>query len=131
MKEEENMRVAIEELSRIEIITKETKVDALTHEFGKFGITGMTVYQTKGCGVQYGSKEYEAEKGEIPQLLDKQVVMVVLPTSEVDKFLDLVEKNLYTGHIGDGKIFVSPITNAIRVRTGEEGKDALKEGQFD
>lgn len=125
------MRVAIEELSRIEIITKEAKVDDLTKEFGKFGITGMTVYQTKGCGVQLGTQEYDSGKTETPVLLDKQVVMVVLPTAEVDKFLDFVEKILYTGHIGDGKIFVSPITNAIRVRTGEEGKDALREGELD
>lgn len=122
------MRVAIEELSRVEIITKDAKVDKLISEFGKFGITGMTVYSAKGCGVQLGTQEYEADKAETPFLLSKQVVMVVLPSAEVDKFLDLVEKALYTGHIGDGKIFVSPITNAIRIRTGEEGTDALKEG---
>lgn len=57
--------------------------------------------------------------------------MVVLPSAKVDDFLDFVEKQLYTGHIGDGKIFVSPVTNAIRVRTGEEGMDALVEGKFD
>lgn len=125
------MRIAIEELSRVEIITKEAKVDLLTQEFGKFGISGMTVYKVKGCGVQLGTQEYEADKAETPVLLDKQVVMVVLPTASVDKFLDFVEKVLYTGHIGDGKIFVSPITNAIRVRTGEEGTDALKEGELD
>jgi nitrogen regulatory protein PII len=49
----------------------------------------------------------------------------------VDAFLDYVSKALYTGHIGDGKIFVTPVTNAIRVRTGEEGMDALKEGELD
>lgn len=125
------MRVAIEEVSRVEIITKEAKIDDLMKGFGEFGITGMTVYQTKGCGVQLGTQEYEMDKSGLPVLLDKQVVMVVLPTAEVDKFLDFVEKILYTGHIGDGKIFVSPITNAIRVRTGEEGTNALKEGGLD
>lgn len=122
------MRVAIEELSRVEIITKEAKVDSLTEEFGKFGISGMTVYKAKGCGVQLGTQEYEVDKAETPVLLDKQVVTVILPTAEVDEFLDFVEKALYTGHIGDGKIFISPVTNAIRIRTGEEGTDALKEG---
>ena len=125
------MKVAIEELSKVEIITKEAKVAELTKEFGKFGITGMTVYDAMGCGVQLGTQEYEAEKNTAPQLLSKQVVMVVLPSREVDAFLEFVEKSLYTGHIGDGKIFVTPVTNAVRVRTGEEGMDALKEGDLD
>ena len=125
------MKVAIEELSKVEIITKEAKVAELTKNFGKFGITGMTVYDAMGCGVQLGTQEYEAEKNTAPQLLSKQVVMVVLPSREVDAFLEFVEKSLYTGHIGDGKIFVTPVTNAVRVRTGEEGMDALKEGELD
>ena len=124
------MKVSIEELSMVYIITKEAMVEELTKEFGKFGITGMTIFDAKGCGVQLGTQEYEANKNKIPQLLSKQVVMVVLPTREVDDFLDFVEKLLYTGHIGDGKIFVLPVTNAIRVRTGEEGTDALKEGEM-
>lgn len=124
------MKVSIEELSMVYIITKEAMVEELTKGFGKFGITGMTIFDAKGCGVQLGTQEYEANKNKIPQLLSKQVVMVVLPTREVDDFLDFVEKLLYTGHIGDGKIFVLPVTNAIRVRTGEEGTDALKEGEM-
>ena len=124
------MKVSIEELSKVEIITREAKVAELTKEFGKFGITGMTIFDAKGCGVQLGTQEYEVDMNKAPELLSKQVVMVVLPTSEVDEFLDFVEKQLYTGHIGDGKIFVSPVTNAIRVRTGEEGSDALKEGEL-
>ena len=130
-KEERIMKVAIEELSKVEIITKEAKVAELTKEFGKFGITGMTVYDALGCGVQLGTQEYEVEKNTQPQLLPKQIVMVVLPSKEVDAFLEFVEKSLYTGHIGDGKIFVTPVTNAVRVRTGEEGMDALKEGALD
>ena len=117
------------ELSKVEIITNKAKVEALRQEFGRFGISGMTVFEAKGCGVQLGTQEYEVEKAYEPKLLDKQVVMVVLPTNEVNGFLDFVEKELYTGHIGDGKIFISPVSNAVRVRTGEEGKDALKEGK--
>ncbi len=124
------MKVSIEELSRVDIITREAKIAELTKEFGKFGITGMTIFDAKGCGVQLGTQEYEAEKNSAPELLSKQVVMVVLPTSEVDAFIDFVEKQLYTGHIGDGKIFISPVTNAIRVRTGEEGQSALKDGKL-
>ena len=125
------MKVAVEELSKVEIITKEAKVTELTQNFAKFGITGMTIYDAVGCGVQLGTKEYEAEKNTVPQPLPKKVLMVVLPSKEVDSFLDFVEKSLYTGHIGDGKIFVTPVTNAVRVRTGEEGMDALVEGEFD
>ena len=117
------------ELSKVEIITNMAKVEALRQEFGRFGISGLTVFEAKGCGVQLGTQEYEVEKAYEPKLLDKQVVMVVLPTNEVNGFLDFVEKELYTGHIGDGKIFISPVSNAVRVRTGEEGKDALKEGK--
>lgn len=97
----------------------------------RFGITGMTIYDAMGCGVQLGTQEYESETKEKLQLLSKQVVIVVLPSREVDNFLEFVEKCLYTGHIGDGKIFVTPVTNAIRVRTGEEGMDALVEGELD
>ena len=125
------MRVAIEELSKVEIITREAKVSELTENASRFGITGMTIYNALGCGVQLGPQEYATEKSDSLRLLSKQVVMVVLPTREVDSFLDFVEKSLYTGHIGDGKIFVTPVTNAIRVRTGEEGMDALKEGTLD
>ena len=125
------MKVAVEELSKVEIITKEAKVMELTQSFAKFGITGMTIYDAVGCGVQLGTKEYELEKNKVPQLLSKKVLMVVLPSKEVDGFLDFVEKSLYTGHIGDGKIFVTPVTNAVRVRTGEEGMDALVEGDLD
>ncbi len=125
------MKVAVEELSKVEIITKEAKVTELTQNFAKFGITGMTIYDAVGCGVQLGTKEYEAEKNTVPQPLPKKVLMVVLPSKEVDSFLDFVEKSLYTGHIGDGKIFVTPVTNAVRVRTGEEGMDALVEGELD
>ena len=121
------MKVAIEELSKVEIITKEAKVAELTKEFGKFGITGMTVYDALGCGVQLGTQEYEVEKNTQPQLLPKQIVMVVLPSKEVDAFLEFVEKSLYTGHIGDGKIFVYDVENVVKVRTGEEGYDALQD----
>ena len=121
------MRVAIEELSKVEIITREAKVTELTENASRFGITGMTIYNALGCGVQLGTQEYEAEKNDSLRLLSKQVVMVVLPTREVDDFLDFVEKSLYTGHIGDGKIFVYPVSKVVKIRTGEEDFDALQD----
>ncbi len=118
-------------LSRVEIITSISKIEPLRKAFKRFHISGMTVYQVLGCGVQHGSQEFEDfDKTNEISLLPKEVVMMVLPTEEVDGLLEFVKKELYTGHIGDGKIFVSEVTNAIRVRTGEEGIDALVEGEF-
>ena len=118
-----------EELVKVEIVTNMAKVESLRQEFGKFGISGMTIFEARGCGVQLGTQEYEVETHSEPTLLPKQVVMVVLESKDLDEFLDFVEKELYTGHIGDGKIFISPVSNVVRIRTGEEGKDALTEGK--
>ena len=117
------------ELVKVEIVTSMAKVEMLRQELGKFGISGMTVYEAKGCGVQLGTKEYEAETHAEPTLLDKQVVMVVLEEKELAEFLDFVEKELYTGHIGDGKIFVYDVEEVIKVRTGESGFDALQDDE--
>ena len=115
---------------KVEIITSEAKVPELMEAFSKISVTGMTVYQVMGCGVQYGTQEYEAERKDTPTLLPKQCVMVVIPAERLESFLDYVKKELYTGHIGDGKIFLTTIDNVIRVRTGEEGTEALVEGDI-
>ncbi|SEA81421.1 Nitrogen regulatory protein PII [Eubacterium aggregans] len=113
------------ECSRVEIITSNAKIETLRSAMGSYGITGMTVFQVMGCGVQYGTPEYESEQRAEPTLLPKQMVMLILPKADVPGFLKFVSEELYTGHIGDGKIFVSDVENVIRVRTGEEGYDAL------
>lgn len=118
-------------LSRVEIITGISKIEPLKKALGKFHITGMTVYQVLGCGVQYGSQEYEVEeKHKEISLLPKEVVMIVLPTDELEGLLEFVKKELYTGHIGDGKIIVSDVTNVVRVRIGEEGYEAIAYGEI-
>lgn len=116
------------EFSRVEVITGISKITALQSALSKFHISGMTVYQVLGCGVQHGTQEFEVEEKKDIQLLPKEVVMMVLPTSEVKDLIEFLKKELYTGHIGDGKIFVSDVTNIVRVRTGEEGMDALISG---
>ena len=78
-----------------------------------------------GCGVELGTKEYELELNEVMELLPKQQINIVVEDEKIDKILDLIKKELYTGHIGDGKIFVYSIDNVIRVRTGDEGVEAL------
>lgn len=118
-------------LSRVEIITGISKIEPLKKAFGKFHISGMTVYQVLGCGVQHGTQEFETDdsKKDI-SLLPKEVVMMVVPNEELDDLLEFVKKELYTGHIGDGKIFVSDVTNVIRVRTGEEGYSAVTDSDM-
>lgn len=78
-----------------------------------------------GCGREKGTREYEVDERYEMELLPKQQINVVVDDSRLDEILDLIKKELYTGHIGDGKIFVYHIDNAIRVRTGDEGIDAL------
>lgn len=114
------------EISKVEIITSMNKVSGLKSALSKVGVTGMTVLQAIGCGVQKGTYEYEPERREEMELLPKQYIMIVVENSILNKVLDVIKKELYTGHIGDGKIFVSPISNVIRIRTGEEGFKAIE-----
>lgn len=113
-------------LSEIEIITALNRLSSLKSALSAIGVSGMTVVQAIGCGVQNGTQEYEAEMNQEMELLPKQMVIILVEDSQIDKVVDVIKKVLFTGHIGDGKIFITPISNVIRVRTGEEGEDALK-----
>ena len=112
-------------ISKIEVITGMSKLKNLICELSKVGVRGVTVMQVLGCGVELGTKEYEVELNEVMELLPKQQINIVVEDEKIDKILDLIKKELYTGHIGDGKIFVYSIDNVIRVRTGDEGVEAL------
>ena len=112
-------------ISKIEVITGMSKLTDLIQQLSKVGVRGVTVMQVLGCGVEMGTQEYEVEINEVMELLPKQQINIVVETSKVDKILDIIKKELYTGHIGDGKIFVYSIDNVIRVRTGAEGLEAL------
>ena len=112
-------------ISKIEVITGMSKLTNLISELSKVGVRGVTVMQVLGCGIELGTKEYEVELNEVMELLPKQQIHIVVENDKIDKILDLVKKELYTGHIGDGKIFVYGIDNVIRVRTGDEGVEAL------
>lgn len=113
-------------LIKIEVITAEKKLEGLKKEIAKLGITGMTVMEVQGCGVQKGTPEYVEELYKDIALLPKQMIIMVVEKEILDKALEAIKKELYTGHIGDGKIFISEVSNIIRIRTGEEGTDALK-----
>ena len=112
-------------ISKIEVITGMSKLTNLISELSKVGVRGVTVMQVLGYGIELGTKEYEVELNEVMELLPKQQINIVVEDDKIDKILDLVKKELYTGHIGDGKIFVYGIDNVIRVRTGDEGVEAL------
>ena len=112
-------------ISKIEVITGMSKLTNLICELSKVGVRGVTVMQVLGCGVELGTKEYEVELNEVMELLPKQQINIVVQDEKIHKILDLIKKELYTGHIGDGKIFVYGIDNVIRVRTGDEGVEAL------
>lgn len=112
-------------ISKIEVVTGMSKLTNLIQELSKVGVRGVTVMQVLGCGVEMGTQEYEVELNEVMELLPKQQINIVVEASKVDKILDIIKKELYTGHIGDGKIFVYDIDNVIRVRTGDEGVEAL------
>ena len=112
-------------VSKIEVITGMSKFSSLKSALSKAGVGGMTVMQVLGCGIEKGTREYEVEEGYEMELLPKQQINIVVETEKVPKILEIIKKELYTGHIGDGKIFVYKLDNAIRVRTGDEGVDAL------
>ncbi|MPN59508.1 Nitrogen regulatory PII-like protein [bioreactor metagenome] len=93
----------------------------------EIGITGMTVTNVMGCGMQKGQTEYYRGVVVEPSLLPKISVSMVVCKVPVRTVIETAKKVLYTGKIGDGKIFVSGIENTIKVRTGEEGFDALQD----
>ncbi|WP_160678322.1 P-II family nitrogen regulator [Clostridium sp. C8-1-8] len=112
-------------ITKIEIITRQSKFEELKEALNAIGITGMTVTHVLGCGLQKGKTEvYRGSKFKI-DLLPKVKVEIVVHTVPVQDVVDTAQKVLRTGQIGDGKIFISSIDNVIRVRTGEQGGDAL------
>ncbi|NLW74079.1 MAG: ammonium transporter [Clostridiales bacterium] len=113
--------------SRVQIICKESKLEALMNAMHNFGITGMTVTHVLGCGQQKGRPEYYRGIVAEPTLLPKVQVDIVVSKIPVRSVIETAKKVLHTGHIGDGKIFVYNVENVVRVRTGEEGYEALQD----
>ncbi len=111
--------------TKITIICNQTKFEQLKAEMAAIGVTGMTVTQVMGCGVQKGKTEYYRGTPVSMNLLPKLQVDIVVSTVDPALVVSTAKDALYTGHIGDGKIFVYDVKNAIRVRTGEEGVAAL------
>ena len=113
--------------TKVEIICKESRLETLKSAMMSIGITGMTVSHVLGCGVQKGKPEYYRGVPVEATLLPKVQVDIVVSKVPVRSVIEAAKKVLYTGHIGDGKIFVYDVENVVKVRTGEEGYDALQD----
>ena len=101
--------------------------EELKQALNAIGVTGLTVTQVLGCGVQKGASEYYRGVKVDMDVLPKVKVEVVVSKVPVSEVISAARKALYTGHIGDGKILVYDVENAVRVRTGETGYDALQD----
>jgi len=113
-------------ITKVEILMKQERFEALKKAMNDIGVTGMTVTQVLGCGAQKGAPEYYRGVQMEMQLLPKVQVEMVISKVPVMDVINAARKVLYTGHIGDGKIFVYDVENVVKVRTGETGYDALQ-----
>ena len=113
--------------TKVEIVFKEEKLYALKDAMSKLGITGMTVSHVMGYGMQKGHTEFYRGVAVETDLRPKVQVDIVVSAIPVRAVIETAKKVLYTGHIGDGKIFVYDVENVVKVRTGEEGYDALQD----
>ena len=113
--------------TKVEIICKESRFETLKAAMMNIGITGMTVSHVLGCGIQKGKPEYYRGVQVEANLLPKVQVDIVVSKVPVRTVIETAKKVLYTGHIGDGKIFVYDVENVVKVRTGEEGYEALQD----
>ena len=113
-------------IHKVVIISKLTKYDKLRKAMNDLGVTGMTVTQVMGCGIQKGAGEKYRGAELDATLLPKVKVEVIVGKIPVEKVIETAKKTLYTGHIGDGKIFVYDVAQVVKVRTGEEGIEACK-----
>lgn len=117
------------EITKIEIITRPEKLEVLKEALNAIGVAGMTVSQVFGCGLTKGHTEVYRGTEYTINLLPKIKVETVVCEVPVEKVLEAAKKVLRTGQLGDGKIFVYPIANAVRIRTGEEGDIAIIDPQ--
>lgn len=114
-------------ITKVELIIKQNKFESLKNAMDKIGITGMTVTNVLGYGLQGGMTEYYRGVEVETHLLPKVKVEIVVSKIPVRTVIDTAKKVLYTGNIGDGKIFIYNVENVVKVRTGEEGYDALQD----
>ena len=112
-------------MKKIEAIIKPFKLDDVKEALNEIGIQGMTISEVKGYGRQKGHKEIYRGAEYVVDFIPKIKLEIVVEADWVDKVINAIKAAAHTGKVGDGKIFVTPVEQAIRVRTGETGKDAL------
>ena len=112
-------------MKKIEAIIKPFKLDAVKDALQDIGITGMTVTEVKGFGRQKGHTELYRGAEYTVDFLPKIKIEIVIPDDQLENVTDTILKTASEGKIGDGKIFVTPIEQALRIRTGEAGETAL------
>lgn len=112
-------------MKKIEAIIKPFKLDDVKDALNEIGITGMTISEVKGYGRQKGHTEIYRGAEYVVDFIPKVKIEIVVAAEQVDEVVDTIRSAANTGKIGDGKIFVLPIERIVRVRTGEEDRDAV------
>ncbi len=112
-------------MKKIEAIIKPFKLDEVKEELQAIGINGMTVTEVKGFGRQKGHKEIYRGAEYNVDFVPKVKIEIIVTSEMAEKVVDAIIKTARTGKIGDGKIFVMPVEEVIRIRTGESGKEAI------
>ncbi|MHB9094297.1 MAG: P-II family nitrogen regulator [Eubacteriales bacterium] len=112
-------------MKKIEAIIRPSKLDELKEALGRFNVHGMTVTEVVGCGLQKGKKEIYRGTEYTIDLLNKVKIEIVVKDGWVEDLIKLISETAKTGEIGDGKIFVQAVENAVRIRTGESGEAVL------
>jgi len=112
-------------MKKIEAIIKPFKVDDVKEALNEIGIKGMTISEVKGYGRQKGHKEIYRGAEYVVDFIPKVKLEIIVAAVQVDEVVDRIRQAANTGKIGDGKIFVLPVEEVIRVRTGEKGREAI------
>ena len=116
---------SVSNMKKIEAIIKPFKLDEVKEALQEVGLQGITVTEAKGFGRQKGHTELYRGAEYVVDFLPKVKIEVVLPDANVEAAVEAIKEAAQTGRIGDGKIFVSPVEQVIRIRTGETGEDAI------
>ena len=112
-------------MKKIEAIVKPFKLDEVREALSEVGVTGLTVTEVKGFGRQKGQTEIYRGAEYLVSFLPKVKIEIVVDDTQVERAVEAIQKAAHTGKIGDGKIFVTPVEQAMRIRTGEQGSNAL------
>ena len=112
-------------MKKIEAIFKPFKLDEVREALSEIGVSGLTVTEVKGFGRQKGHTELYRGAEYVVDFLPKVKVEIVVDDAQVERAIEAIQKAAHTGKIGDGKIFVTAVEQALRIRTGESGSNAL------